>query len=26
VAELNGVPADLDQLKALALTNYGYFT
>jgi branched-subunit amino acid aminotransferase/4-amino-4-deoxychorismate lyase len=26
VAELNGVPADLDQLKALALTNYGHFT
>ncbi len=25
-AELNGVPADLDQLKALALTNYGHFT
>lgn len=26
MAELNGVPADLDQLKALALTNYGHFT
>jgi branched-subunit amino acid aminotransferase/4-amino-4-deoxychorismate lyase len=26
VAELNGVPADLDQVKALALTNYGHFT
>lgn len=24
--ELNGVPASLDQLKALALTNYGHFT
>ncbi len=26
MAELNGVPADLDQVKALALTNYGHFT
>jgi len=26
VAELNGIPADLDQLTALALTNYGHFT
>jgi branched-subunit amino acid aminotransferase/4-amino-4-deoxychorismate lyase len=26
VAELNGVSADLDQVKALALTNYGHFT
>jgi branched-subunit amino acid aminotransferase/4-amino-4-deoxychorismate lyase len=26
MAELNGVPADLDQIKALALTNYGHFT
>lgn len=26
MAELNGVPAGLDQLKALALTNYGHFT
>jgi branched-subunit amino acid aminotransferase/4-amino-4-deoxychorismate lyase len=26
VAELNGMPADLDQVKALALTNYGHFT
>lgn len=24
--ELNGVPATLDQIKALALTNYGHFT
>ena len=26
MAELNGVVADLDELKALALTNYGHFT
>jgi branched-subunit amino acid aminotransferase/4-amino-4-deoxychorismate lyase len=26
MAELNGVPADLDQLKALALLNYGHYT
>jgi branched-subunit amino acid aminotransferase/4-amino-4-deoxychorismate lyase len=26
VAELNGVPADLDQVKALALINYGNYT
>jgi branched-subunit amino acid aminotransferase/4-amino-4-deoxychorismate lyase len=26
MAELNGGPADLDQVKALALTNYGHFT
>ncbi len=26
VAELNGVPAGLDLVKALALTNYGHFT
>ncbi|MGH4007215.1 MAG: aminotransferase class IV family protein [Pseudonocardiaceae bacterium] len=26
MAELNGVPANFDQLKALALTNYGHFT
>ncbi|MGH3989809.1 MAG: aminotransferase, partial [Pseudonocardiaceae bacterium] len=26
MAELNGVPADLDQLTALGLTNYGHFT
>jgi branched-subunit amino acid aminotransferase/4-amino-4-deoxychorismate lyase len=24
--ELNGIPADLDQVKALALVNYGHFT
>ena len=24
--DLNGVPATLDQMKALALTNYGHFT
>ena len=24
--ELNGVPATLDQIKSLALTNYGHFT
>ena len=23
---MNGVPADLDQIKALALINYGHFT
>jgi branched-subunit amino acid aminotransferase/4-amino-4-deoxychorismate lyase len=26
MAELNGVPADPNQVKALALTNYGHFT
>lgn len=26
MAELNGVPADIDQVKPLALTNYGHFT
>ncbi|MGH3752589.1 MAG: aminotransferase class IV family protein [Pseudonocardiaceae bacterium] len=26
MAELNGVPADLDQVKALAVTNHGHFT
>lgn len=26
MAELDGVPADLDQIKALALINYGHFT
>lgn len=26
MAELNGVPADLDQLRALALVNYGHYT
>jgi branched-subunit amino acid aminotransferase/4-amino-4-deoxychorismate lyase len=26
VAELNGVPVDLDQVKVLAVTNYGHFT
>jgi len=26
MAELNGVPVTLDELKALALTNYGHFT
>lgn len=26
MAELNGAPADLDQIKALALVNYGHFT
>jgi branched-subunit amino acid aminotransferase/4-amino-4-deoxychorismate lyase len=26
VMELNGAPATLDQIKALALTNYGHFT
>lgn len=26
MAELNGVPATFDQIKALALTNYGHFT
>jgi branched-subunit amino acid aminotransferase/4-amino-4-deoxychorismate lyase len=26
VAELNGVPARLDQVEVLALTNYGHFT
>jgi branched-subunit amino acid aminotransferase/4-amino-4-deoxychorismate lyase len=26
MAELNGLPADLNQVKALALTNYGHFT
>lgn len=26
MAELDGVPASLDQVKALALTNYGHFT
>lgn len=26
MAELNGVPADLDQLRCLALTNFGHFT
>ncbi len=26
MAELSGVPADLDQIKALALINYGHFT
>ncbi len=26
MAELNGVSADLDQIQALALTNYGHFT
>ncbi|MGH4022424.1 MAG: aminotransferase class IV family protein [Pseudonocardiaceae bacterium] len=26
MAELNGVAADVDQVKALALTNYGHFT
>jgi branched-subunit amino acid aminotransferase/4-amino-4-deoxychorismate lyase len=26
VAELNGVPADIDQVETLALTNYGHFT
>jgi len=26
MAEMNGVPADLDQIKALALINYGHFT
>ena len=26
VAELNGVPADLDPVQVLALTNYGHFT
>ncbi|MCA1704889.1 MAG: aminotransferase class IV family protein [Actinobacteria bacterium] len=26
MAELNGVPADLDQVEALGLTNYGHFT
>jgi branched-subunit amino acid aminotransferase/4-amino-4-deoxychorismate lyase len=26
MAELNGVPANLDQIKALALINYGHFT
>lgn len=26
MAELNGVPANLDQLQVLALTNYGHFT
>ncbi len=26
MAELNGVPPDLNQVKALALTNYGHFT
>ncbi|MGH3899568.1 MAG: aminotransferase class IV family protein [Pseudonocardiaceae bacterium] len=26
MAECNGVPADLDQVKALALTNYGHYT
>ncbi|HZA18618.1 MAG TPA: aminotransferase class IV family protein [Pseudonocardiaceae bacterium] len=26
MAELNGVAADLDQVQALALTNYGHFT
>jgi branched-subunit amino acid aminotransferase/4-amino-4-deoxychorismate lyase len=26
MAELNGFPADLNQVKALALTNYGHFT
>lgn len=26
MTELNGVPVDLDQVKALALSNYGHFT
>lgn len=26
MTELNGIPADLDQVKALALSNYGHFT
>jgi branched-subunit amino acid aminotransferase/4-amino-4-deoxychorismate lyase len=26
MAELNGIPVDLDQIQALALTNYGHFT
>ncbi len=26
MAELNGVPADLDQVQVLGLTNYGHFT
>jgi branched-subunit amino acid aminotransferase/4-amino-4-deoxychorismate lyase len=26
MAELNGVPTDLDRVQALALTNYGHFT
>jgi branched-subunit amino acid aminotransferase/4-amino-4-deoxychorismate lyase len=26
MADLNGVPADLDQVQVLALTNYGHFT
>src|SRR4051794_30508228 len=26
MAELNGVPVEADELKALALTNYGHFT
>ncbi|WP_075764723.1 aminotransferase class IV family protein [Actinoalloteichus fjordicus] len=26
MTELNGAPADLDQVKALALSNYGHFT
>ncbi len=26
VAELNGVPADINQVETLALTNYGHFT
>src|SRR5919205_4398221 len=26
MAELDGLPADLDQIKSLALTNYGHFT